>query len=242
MCCALTEEHLDYSNPVAWRSSINPLRHESRCVGVKVQLGDSPDCQRVAGRVSGGVAQHQPLKQLSESTQVFSRVRFFTDMICHPPCLDLAGRNIDSKLGYDMEQSILIRDTEVKATDILDMISRGLSYYQILLSDSRLTLADIMVTAKLAKELIDNFVTPEHTIIVDSSIEIIATGGRIINVSKLREEYPQAFERWTKAEEQQLAQLFHSGKHLNEIAKIHQRKRGAIRSRLKKLGLVNADE
>ena len=50
-----------------------------------------------------------------------------------------------------MEQSIRIRDTEVKVTDILDMISRGLSYYQILLSDSRLTLADIMVTAKLAR-------------------------------------------------------------------------------------------
>ncbi len=141
-----------------------------------------------------------------------------------------------------MEQSILIRDTEVKVTDILDMISRGLSYYQILLSDSRLTLADIMVTAKLAKELIDNFVTPEHTIIVDSSIEIIATGGRIINVSKLREEHPRAFMKWNESEEAQLTELFHAGKGITEIAKALQRKRGAIKLRLEKLGLVKAEE
>ncbi len=144
--------------------------------------------------------------------------------------------------GKQMEQSILIRDTGVKITDILDMISRGLSYYQILLSDSRLTLADIMVTAKLAKELIDNFVTPEHTIIVDSSIEIIATGGRIINVSKLREEHPRAFMKWNESEEAQLTELFHAGKSMVEMANVLQRKCGAIKLRLEKLGLIKAEE
>lgn len=144
--------------------------------------------------------------------------------------------------GKQMEQSILIRDTEVKVTDILDMISRGLSYYQILLSDSRLTLGDIMVTAKLAKELIDNFVTPEHTIIVDSSIEIIATGGKIHNLSRMREEHPRAYMKWTESEEAQLTELFHAGKGITEIAKALQRKRGAIKSRLEKLGLIKAEE
>jgi DNA-binding CsgD family transcriptional regulator len=141
-----------------------------------------------------------------------------------------------------MEQSILIRDTDVKITDILEMISQGLSYYQILLSDSRLTLSDIMVTAKLAKEFIDSVVTPVHTIVVDSSIEVIASGGKIQNLTKLREEYPQAFKPWTRGEEEQLVELFHKGRSLAEIARFLQRKRGAIRTRLKKLGLLRDDE
>jgi uncharacterized protein (DUF433 family) len=141
-----------------------------------------------------------------------------------------------------MEQSILIRDTEVKITDILDMISRGLSYYQILLSDTRLTLTDIMVTAKLAKELIENFVTTEHTIVVTGLIEIAASGGRIHNVTKMREEHPRAFMKWSESEERQLTELFHSGKSLNEIGKVLERKRGAIKLRLQKLGLVKEGE
>ncbi len=141
-----------------------------------------------------------------------------------------------------MEQSILIRDTEVKVTDILDMIARGLSYYQILLSDSRLTLADIMVSAKLAKELIDNFVTPEHTIVVNGSIHVAASGGRIHNVTKLREEHPRAFMKWSEEEEQQLAELFLAGKNMNEIARVLKRRRGAIKLRLQRLGLLKEEE
>ena len=140
--------------------------------------------------------------------------------------------------GKQMEQSILIRDTEVKVTDILDMISRGLSYYQILLSDSRLTLTDIMVAAKLAKELMDNFVTVEHTIKVDGTLHVVASGGRIHNVSKMREEHPRAFMKWSESEKRQLAELFHTGKSLDEIGKVLERKRGAIKLRLQKLGLV----
>ncbi|MDH3890292.1 MAG: hypothetical protein OEV49_04345 [candidate division Zixibacteria bacterium] len=144
--------------------------------------------------------------------------------------------------GIQMEHSILIRDTEVKVTDVLDMISRGLSYYQILLTDTRLTLTDIMVTAKLAKELIENFVETEHIIVVEGSIQIAASGGRIQNVSKMREDHPRAFMKWSETEERQLTDLFHSGKSLNEIAKVLERKRGAIKLRLKKLGLLRDDE
>jgi DNA-binding CsgD family transcriptional regulator len=141
-----------------------------------------------------------------------------------------------------MEQSILIRDTNVKITDILEMISRGQSYYQILLSDSRLTLSDIMVTAKLAKEFIDNFVTPVHTILVKGNIEVIASGGKIENLTQVRRDYPHAYMPWTEEEEKQLVELFREGKSLAQIARIHKRKRGAIRTRLKKLGLMREDE
>lgn len=137
-----------------------------------------------------------------------------------------------------MEQSITIRDTGVRITDILDMISKGFSYYQILLSDPRLTLSDIMVTAKVAGELIDMFVTPAHTIDVEGSIEVIAKGGKIQNLTKIRKEHPRAYEKWSTDEEERLVQLFHSGQTVTEIARVMERQLGAIKTRLKRLGLI----
>jgi hypothetical protein len=137
-----------------------------------------------------------------------------------------------------MEKSILIRDTDVAITDILEMISRGLSYYQILLSDSRLTLSDIMVTAKIAQELISEMVTPNSTITVEGAIEVTAHGGRIKNLSRIRQEHPRAFEPWSQDEERQLVEMFHAGKDVSDMARALQRKQGAITARLKKLELV----
>lgn len=139
-----------------------------------------------------------------------------------------------------MQHSIMIRDTGVKVTDILAMIAKGFSYYQILLSDPRLNLSDIMVTAKLAQELIEGFVVAENQIEVSGSIQIIASGGRIKNLTALRKEYPRAFEKWTEDEEQELVQMFNDGKDMVAIAKVLQRKRGAIISRLKKIGLIES--
>ncbi|HOP06047.1 MAG TPA: hypothetical protein PLF13_02015 [candidate division Zixibacteria bacterium] len=141
-----------------------------------------------------------------------------------------------------MQQPITIRDTEIKVTDILAMIAKGYSYYQILLHDSRLTLSDIMVTAKLANELIEQFVTPEQQLNVEGEIRIRASGGRIVNLSEMRKEYPRAFAEWSKAEESQLVELYRSGRSLQEIARALQRKRGAIRTRLQKLGVLETDD
>lgn len=43
---------------------------------------------------------------------------------------------------------------------------------------------------------------------------------------------------WTESEEKQLAEEFNSGKCITEIARIHKRTNGAIRSRLKKMGIL----
>ncbi len=137
-----------------------------------------------------------------------------------------------------MEKSIVIRDTDVTINDILEMISRGLSYYQILLSDSRLTLSDIMVTAKIAKEIIAEMVSPDKTINVEGTIQITAHAGRITNLSELRKAHPRAFEPWTRDEERQLVEMFHAGRDQSEIARALKRKRGAITARLKKLELM----
>jgi len=140
-----------------------------------------------------------------------------------------------------VRHSLTIRDTEIKVTDILGMISKGYSYYQILLSDSRLTLSDIMVTAKLAQELIQEFVAPDNQIIVEGVIQVVANSGRIQNLTELRKEHPRAFEKWTETEEGQLTEMYSSGRSLAEIARVLKRKRGAVRTRLKKLGLIDRD-
>ena len=48
----------------------------------------------------------------------------------------------------------------------------------------------------------------------------------------------EAYQPWTKEEDQQLIREYESGKTTKELSEIHKRTAGAIRSRLKKLGLV----
>lgn len=140
-----------------------------------------------------------------------------------------------------MERSIEIRDTGITVTDVLRLIAEGYSYYQILLRHNDLTLADIMLSAKLAQELIGEFVSSETTIRVEGNISLTATGGRVVNLTKMREEFPKAFEPWTEAEERELVEQFHNKVSVAEMARLHGRKSGAIRSRLKKLGLLGTE-
>ena len=53
------------------------------------------------------------------------------------------------------------------------------------------------------------------------------------------ENFPSAWERWTEQEDLQLIKEFKQGLSIKEIADIHQRKIGGIRSRLKKHGLID---
>ena len=48
----------------------------------------------------------------------------------------------------------------------------------------------------------------------------------------------EAYQPWTKEEDQQLIREHASGKTTKELSEIHKRTRGAIQSQLKKLGLV----
>lgn len=58
---------------------------------------------------------------------------------------------------------------------------------------------------------------------------------------EIRKTFPQAYQKWTTEEESELITLFNDGVKTATIAKHLQRKPGAIRSRLKKLELLNDD-
>ncbi len=57
------------------------------------------------------------------------------------------------------------------------------------------------------------------------------------DLGEIRKKDPRAYESWTPDEDCELSKYFKEGFSVSEIAKKHQRRTGAIRSRLKKLGL-----
>jgi zinc-ribbon domain len=58
------------------------------------------------------------------------------------------------------------------------------------------------------------------------------------NVKAVRKTYPMAYKKWTESEEKELANAFRQGLTITELAEKHQRQKGAIRSRLNRLGLI----
>jgi len=58
-------------------------------------------------------------------------------------------------------------------------------------------------------------------------------------ISVVRKEHPRAYEKWTEEEDARLRSMFGAGKDAAEMAAVLQRQRGAIRSRLRKLGLLS---
>lgn len=59
------------------------------------------------------------------------------------------------------------------------------------------------------------------------------------SVEEVHQEYPRAYEKWLPDEDEALKRKFSSGNSLVELADLFERKPGAIRSRLIKLGLIN---
>mgnify|MGYP001774260358 CR=1 FL=1 len=58
-------------------------------------------------------------------------------------------------------------------------------------------------------------------------------------VEQIRREYPKAYMKWTDEEDKRLKSEYALGKTITELARILQRKPSAIRSRLRKLGMID---
>ena len=59
------------------------------------------------------------------------------------------------------------------------------------------------------------------------------------NVEAIRQDHPQAYAKWLPEDDEQLKEKYAAGTNVAELARYFGRKGGAIRSRLKKLGLGN---
>ena len=137
-----------------------------------------------------------------------------------------------------MEQTIFIRSTGVSVIDILKSLSRGLSPEQIIKEHNQLSLADVLATIQLATNMMEQYVTSEGTIKIEGEINLIAKQSRILNVSKLRQAHPRAYEPWTKDEINNLNLMFRQGVGMKDMSEKIGRGEGAIKVRLEKLGLI----
>ncbi|KAA3631697.1 MAG: DUF433 domain-containing protein [Calditrichaeota bacterium] len=135
---------------------------------------------------------------------------------------------------------IVIRDTEVKVTDVLRMIGDGFTYGQIVDKYPKLAIADIMMSAKVAEEIIGSMVKIRGNNLSNLQMEFVFKNGRFQSLEELQEKHPRAFEKWNTAEDNNLVSLYKSGKTVKEIATILQRSIGSIRARLLKFGLIEA--
>jgi uncharacterized protein (DUF433 family) len=135
--------------------------------------------------------------------------------------------------------SVQVRDTGVKAADILRLISEGFAYDQILRSLPGLFMGDIMAVADLARQVLEALEDEHGRVELHYKINFLFTGSKPVLLENLRKEHPRAYTPWTDREDNNLVAAYKSGVSLKELVRQHGRQPGAIRARLEKLGLLS---
>ncbi len=134
--------------------------------------------------------------------------------------------------------NILIRDTEVKITDVLNLLSEGYTYDQI--SDKfKITPTDIMLSARIASDIISEMVSIKGKDSINARMEFIISKGNLVPLEEVRKKHPRAFEKWHESETNNLISYYKSGKSIADISSILQRSYGSIKAQLEKVGLIN---
>lgn len=133
---------------------------------------------------------------------------------------------------------IQIRDTNVKITDILKLIGDGCTYSQITQKYPDMTIADIMMSAKVAEEIIGTMVKIHGNYLSSVKMEFIFKNGHFKSIDELQQKHKRAFVKWDTAEDNNLVSMYKSGKKITEIAEILQRTHGSIKARLERLGMI----
>jgi ATP-dependent DNA helicase PIF1 len=86
----------------------------------------------------------------------------------------------------------------------------------------------------------ENFIFVSDGQFSSSKIESSKKTDKTYSVDAIKEKHPKAYQSWGRDEEALLTDYFKSEKSIKEIAILLERKSGAIRSRLKKMGLIKA--
>lgn len=136
-----------------------------------------------------------------------------------------------------MQKTVIIRDTEIRITDILERIAKGHSYKQILTELPQLNVGDIMAAAQFSYEILNDLLV-EGNDHIRLEGRITLTNGKYVNLTKLRKDHPRAYAKWEPAEDENLKRLFQQGKNHDQLSEILMRQRGAIMARLEFLGLI----
>ena len=130
-----------------------------------------------------------------------------------------------------MSSKLEIRNTGVSVMDVLELIWQGFTYERILFTLKNLTYEDIFRAVKTAKEIVE-----VHLAFKFSSLE--KTSQQYPGLEEIRRQHPRAYEKWLDEEDTYLKCKYSEGLSIQELAEILHRQPGAIRSRLRRLGLV----
>ena len=136
-----------------------------------------------------------------------------------------------------MKAAVKIRDTGVTVARVLKLISEGYSYDKILKANSALTMGDIMASADLARQVIEQLEDEQGEVEIGRGAVFTVARGELLALDKLREKYPRAYRPWPPREDNQLAEMLKRGLSVNDMSRQLGRQPGAIRIRLEKLEL-----
>lgn len=118
-----------------------------------------------------------------------------------------------------MADALQLRDTGISVLDVLDMISQGYTYEQILFSFRQLSYNDIFLAARKAKRQLESH-------------------AKVDPIAAIRRTHPRAYEKWTEEEEERLKKGFEEGLTTKELSRDLQRQQGGVEARLRRLGLL----
>ena len=86
-----------------------------------------------------------------------------------------------------MKQSIRIRTTGIRITEVLDLLAEGNSPDQIMKRQPKLTMTDILAAIAFARDIVTNYVTADDEINIGGFITIHAKSSRVVDVTKVRD-------------------------------------------------------
>lgn len=92
---------------------------------------------------------------------------------------------------------------------------------------------------KMKKQLGSSNASSQQTKPTNMPIPSIPQEATVSRMAMTQSMHPQAYAKWTFEEEERLKRLYQEGKGVKEIAFLMNRNEGGIRSRLRKLGLMN---
>ena len=92
---------------------------------------------------------------------------------------------------------------------------------------------------KMNKQLESSNAALQQTKPTNMPIPSIPQEATVSRMAMTQSMHPQAYAKWTVEEEERLKRFYQEGKGIKEIAFLMNRNEGGIRSRLRKLGLMN---
>lgn len=119
----------------------------------------------------------------------------------------------------DSDQRIVINENDID--DLLESINQ------------------LMPNSKFDPPPLPQSVPPPETKYKQTSVNSTEKKSKTKTFAEIRKTYPNAYYPWEEKDDEKLERLFNEGLTTKELSNIFGRNRGAIRSRLRKLGLID---